>query len=248
MEKYKISIIVPVYNVEAYLDECIESIINQTFKDFEVIFVDDGSLDASSKIIERYCEKNDNFILLSQKNSGSAGGPRNTGIDIAKGKYIFFLDPDDKLPYTALEYLYTAISNSNVEIVCGSYNDFNSRALWSIKHVVENVFYEERITSFNESIELACNLVPWNKLYDRKFLIRNKIYFNTNLRYGEDRSFVLKSYVLAKKIKIITECVYYYRMRESTTNVSAVQDYSINTFKESIDACKQDKEDRKSVV
>ena len=141
MNKYKISIIVPVYNVEAYLDECISSIVNQTFGDYEVIFINDGSLDSSQAIIEKYCERFINFKIINQDNSGSAGGPRNRGILEARGEYIFFLDPDDKLPCTALERLISAAERSNSEIICGSYSNFKNNSSWSVRHVMEDIFY-----------------------------------------------------------------------------------------------------------
>ncbi|EHJ02135.1 CDP-glycerol:poly(glycerophosphate) glycerophosphotransferase [Clostridium sp. DL-VIII] len=238
----EISVIIPAYNVEQYLDECFESLINQTHKDFEVIVVNDGSTDSTQYILERYCGIMNNLVVINQENSGSAGGPRNKGINIAKGKYIFFLDPDDKLPCTALEDLYIAITKSNADMVCGNYSKFKKASMWTLRHVTEKIYHSERLTTFNKEVEFTNNIIAWNKLYSKKFLIENSIYFDENLRYGEDRTFVMKSYVCAKSIHVIPNCVYNYRERENNNNKSATQELTIKTFNESIEACKMDVE------
>ena len=102
MEKIKISVIIPVYNVEKYLRECLESILNQTFQDFEIICVDDGSTDRSLDILQEYKRKDDRFVILQQRHAG-AGAARNHGLKLAEGKYIQFLDSDDYFEPTLLE-------------------------------------------------------------------------------------------------------------------------------------------------
>ncbi|WP_205450011.1 CDP-glycerol glycerophosphotransferase family protein [Clostridium botulinum] len=236
----EISVIIPAYNVEQYLDECFDSLINQTYKEFEIIVVNDGSTDSTRCMLEQYCGIVDNLIVINQENSGSAGGPRNKGINRAKGKYIFFLDPDDKLPYTALETLHSKIIKSNADICCGNYNKFKKNSMWTLKHVTEKIYYSERITTFNDEIGFANNIIAWNKLYNKKFLIENNIYFDENLRYGEDRSFVMKAYTHADSIHIIPNCIYNYRERESQNNKSATQEFTLKIFNESIEACKMD--------
>jgi CDP-glycerol glycerophosphotransferase (TagB/SpsB family)/glycosyltransferase involved in cell wall biosynthesis len=239
---FKISVIVPAFNVESYIDECIESLVYQTFKDFEIIVVNDGSTDSTRYILEKYEEKLSNLKVINQENSGSAGGPRNRGIEVARGEYIFFIDPDDRLPYIALEELYTKITKSKADIVCGNYLKFKNNSMWTVKHVTENIFKTERITTFNDEIELSKNILAWNKLYNKKFLTENNIYFDENLRYGEDRIFVMKAYTLAKSIHIIPNCIYHYRERETKDNKSATQEFTLKTFQESIEACKKDEE------
>ena len=121
---YKISIIIPIYNVEKYLKRALDSIINQTmdFRDIEVIMVDDCSTDNSKKIMEEYSNKYPNFIsLYHKKNSGRAAIPRNTGLQIASGEYIMFLDPDDEYSLDACEQLYNTIKKNNVDMVFGRY-------------------------------------------------------------------------------------------------------------------------------
>ena len=104
----KVSVIVPVYNVEEYLEKCLESLVNQTLKDIEIIVVNDGSPDNSQKIIDRYKEKYHNIISIEDINHGQ-GYARNKGISLAKGKYIMFLDSDDTVELTILEKMYNII-------------------------------------------------------------------------------------------------------------------------------------------
>lgn len=116
----KISIVIPVYNVEKYLRKCFDSILNQTFQDFEIICVDDGSTDKSLEILQEYKRKDDRFIILQQRHAG-AGAARNHGIKLAEGKYIQFLDSDDYFEPNLLEEMYTRAEKSGAEItVCSS--------------------------------------------------------------------------------------------------------------------------------
>ena len=115
-----ISIIIPVYNVEKYLRECLDSILNQTFQNFEIICVDDGSTDKSLEILQEYKRKDDRFVILQQRYSG-AGSARNNGIRLAEGKYIQFLDSDDYFEPTLLEEMYNHAEKFNADLtVCSS--------------------------------------------------------------------------------------------------------------------------------
>lgn len=234
---YEISVVIPVYNVEDYLEECMQSLLTQTFQDFEVIVINDGSTDGTELILKNYLKVMSNLLIINQENSGSAGGPRNIGIKSARGKYICFLDPDDTLPINSLEVLHNAMKEQNVEIVCGCYTRFNSKRMWTLKHTVEGIFSEKLVTSFIEYPNLANNIIACNKLFSSKFLRENQIYFNEKLRYAEDRSFILKAYACAKQIMIIPDVIYNYRVRENKGNKSATQNFSLKTFKESIEAC-----------
>jgi glycosyltransferase involved in cell wall biosynthesis len=121
---YKISVIIPVYNVENTISKAFDSIYNQSidFQDIEVIFVDDCSTDNSLNIIQDYASKYDNVLALSlEENSGYAGKPRNIGIKNASSDYVMFLDPDDQFLSNACEILYNAIKNYNADLVSGNY-------------------------------------------------------------------------------------------------------------------------------
>lgn len=112
----KISIIIPVYNAEKYLHECLDSVVSQTFKDIEIICIDDGSADNSYQVLQGYADKDSRFVILQQENKG-AGAARNKGIEIAKGEFLAFLDSDDYYAdYTVLEKLYNSAKNNNILI------------------------------------------------------------------------------------------------------------------------------------
>ena len=121
MSGLAISLVMPVYNVEKYLKRALESVQTQTFKNFELIIVNDGSTDGSKAIAESFCEKNENFILINQENQGPSVA-RNTGLKVCKGDYIGFMDSDDYLEPEFLESLYTAATENDADIACCNFN------------------------------------------------------------------------------------------------------------------------------
>lgn len=233
---YKISVIIAAYNVEKYIDECFDSLINQTLEDFEIIVVNDGSTDSTRYILEKYSSIMKNMILINQENSGSPGGPRNRGIELASGKYIFILDPDDVLPYRALEVLYNAAEKSRADLTCGNYLRFNSKRAWTPRHISEKFFQEERKINFAENIELLNHGVTWNKLYLTSFIRKHNIKYNEKMKNGEDKPFMLDAYFYANYIYLIPDIVYKYREREDINNKSATQELTLSIFKQSLDA------------
>ena len=132
-DNYDVSIIVPVYNAEKYLQECIDSLINQTKKDIEIILVNDGSTDGSRNIIERNCKKYDNITFIDQENKGVCVA-RNKGIEAAKGEYIGWLDSDDMLKPQAIERLYKTMKEKNADYgyynICFYPNGVSTKKAW----------------------------------------------------------------------------------------------------------------------
>ena len=130
MKTKEISIIVPIYNAEKFLPEAIESLINQTFKDIEIILVNDGSPDGSQKICEKYAEKDERIIVVNKENGGLADA-RNAGMKVATGKYIMFLDADDMFEPDSCENMYKVIEKNNADYVIGNYqNCYEDGTLW----------------------------------------------------------------------------------------------------------------------
>lgn len=177
-----ISVIVPIYNVEEYLSTCIESILNQTYKNLEILLIDDGSTDNSGKICDMYAKQDSRCIVIHQLNKGLSGA-RNTGLDYATGEYISFVDGDDYIHPQMLEILYEALQK-------GDY-DF-SMALYKEVYVKENVLFISNYTfqefdqdqliyglyntsrKRNNYSEMNFHVV-WNKLYKKKLI--NNTYF-----------------------------------------------------------------------
>lgn len=197
-----ISIIVPIYNAEKYLNKCIESLINQTKKELEFILINDGSTDNSEKIIKSYKDKRIKYF--KNENQG-IGKTRNFGIEKATGKYIMFVDSDDYIDKNMAKLMFDkAFSNSLDMVVCDYYKVINN----------ENI--EEKLPSFKQttlknSPNLLCdiNLSPWNKIYKTSLIKDNNIKFVENLKY-EDAPFVIEALDKANKVGKVNKCLNYY--------------------------------------
>lgn len=238
-----ISIIVPVYNVEAYLKECLNSLLNQDFNgEYEIICVNDGSTDNSLNILKEYQKTNDKIVLVDQKNKGLSGA-RNTGFKNAKGKYIMFLDSDDYLKdKKVLELLYGQVEKNSLDFVAADfeYDYENKNKNYRIQRTNK---MNDKVMNGREFYDLgikskAIMSVVWNKLYRRDFLEKNNLYFYEGIIY-EDMEFTPRAYYLASRIKYIDKVVVMYRQREgsimSSVNVKKLDNYfivaeSINKF------------------
>ena len=198
-----ISIIVPIYNAEKYLNKCIKSLINQTKEELEFILVNDGSTDTSEEIIKSYKDKRIKYF--KNPNQG-IGKTRNFGIAKATGKYIMFLDSDDYLREDACKVLYDKAEEEKLDLViCDFYRVEEDKPLEEIKmKEFNNTTLKE-----NKNLLLDINLSPWNKLYKRSLLEKNKIKFVEDLKY-EDAPFVIEAMDKAKKIGLVNKSLNYY--------------------------------------
>ena len=220
----KISVIIPVYNAEKYLGVCLESLLIQTFTDFEVIVVDDCSTDNSVAIAESYLEKFSGRlkIITLSENSGTAAVPRNVGLDFSCGKYIFFADADDLIVDDALETLYTCAEEFQAEVVYTE-SGFNCgkeaipqkivNVTWNPPNFVtdEPIFESENILERMEKFSnRGIAWTPWTKFVQRDFLIRNEIKF-PQMRTSDDFVWTVKILCLAKNILRVPQPLYIYR-------------------------------------
>ncbi|MDR2342227.1 MAG: glycosyltransferase, partial [Campylobacteraceae bacterium] len=222
----KVSVIIPVYNVESYLKQCLDSVINQTLKDIEIICVDDGSTDNSLAILNEYAQKDKRITVLSQKNSG-AGVARNRGLAIAKGEYIHFMDSDDYLADNIYDKLYNMAEKNDLDIIRGKAYVFDEEK----KEIIHREYYEltniikanllDKILKFSDFPEILVktSVTPWQGLFKRKFLYENNILFG-NLICVNDRSFWIKTLVGAKKLMYIDEYILYYRINLTSSLIS----------------------------
>lgn len=203
----KVSLVVPIYNSSMYLNKCIDSLVNQTLKDIEIILINDGSTDESEKVIKEYNDKRIKYI--SKKNEG-IGKTRNRGIKEATGEYIAFVDSDDYLNEHFCEYMYKKASTDNCDLViCNFFEDRGN--LYEIKFKD----FEDTSLKDNPSLINNINLGPCNKLYSLELLKNNNIYFEENLKY-EDAPFVVKAIKSANKIGKINEFLTYYVIHENS--------------------------------
>lgn len=202
-----ISVIVPVYNVEKYLSECLESLTNQTFKDIEILCVNDGSTDTSPQILERFANKYANIKVIAKANGGLASA-RNAAIPFVQGKYIAYLDSDDSLLSNALEKLMVCAENFDADMTFfyffQSCIENNSKTLPA--HLeIENPTIKEK-TGFLYGF----NSAPWSRLWKTTFVKNNHLLFS-DYRFAEDQPTHWKSIILANRIAVCPEKLYYYR-------------------------------------
>ena len=196
-----ISIIVPIYNAEKYLNKCIDSLVNQTKKELEFILVNDGSTDSTEEIIKSY--KDNRIKYFKNKNQG-IGKTRNFGIDKATGKYLMFLDSDDYLDEQACEKLYNKATKENSDLVVFDFY----RVEDNLKKVTIKDFKPTSLKD-NPSVLLDINLGPSNKLFKRELIDKNNTRFIENLKY-EDTPFITEIIKNAKKITKLNEYLHYY--------------------------------------
>ena len=224
----KVSIIIPVYNVEKYIRRCLNSLVNQTLSDIEIIVVNDGTPDNSQTIIDEYVKKYPNKVISIIKENGGQGSARNLGLEKATGEYIGYVDSDDYVELNMYEELYNKAKESNSDIiVCGNNLQSENYELIS-KDDVETEF-------------LLGKMAVWNKLYKRKILIDNKIKFRSKVWY-EDLDFTMKVYFSSKKISYVDNHLYNYLLREGSTmnNDNIIRNLElIQAFDSLIDFCKE---------
>lgn len=198
----KVSVIVPVYNVEKYIKKCLDSLVNQTLKDIEIIIVNDGSQDGSENIIKEYEKKYSNIIYVEKENGGLSDA-RNYGLKYAKGEFIAFLDSDDYVDYTIYEKMYKKATDENADYVeCDFYWVYPDKKKEDI-----GVRYTNKKEMF-----ISARVVAWNKLIKRE---RIKDLFPIGLNY-EDIEFFYKLLPNIKKFSFVEEPLIYYIQRESS--------------------------------
>ncbi len=212
-EEKKISIIIPIYNVEKYLPACVESILQQTYKNLEVILVDDGSPDRCPAICDELAQKDDRIRVIHQKNKGLSGA-RNTGIDNAQGDYLIFVDSDDTVEQTLVEELYTYAEKWNCAIVaCGrNYIFEDGQIVCKIAHDESKVYgFEEAMQEMN-SFRLF-DMSAWAKIY-RKELFEDIRFPEGKL--SEDYYIMYKLFDKAQTIGYVAKPLYNYLQRQSS--------------------------------
>lgn len=209
-----ISIIVPVYNVEKYLSKCLESIINQTYKNLEIILVDDGSTDKSGIICDKYIEK-DNRIRIIHKNNGGLSDARNKGLDMAKGEYVGFVDSDDFIAEDMYECLYNFAQKNNLDVaMCSSCDVYENKVIYPRKF--RNIILDEK--------EAIINNIFLNPFGGTSVSVCNKLFtidVVRDIRFEKDKTtedgfFVLQWIGKVKRFGRIDKVKYFYRQRDKS--------------------------------
>lgn len=215
----EISIITPVYNTEKYLRECIESVLNQSFQDFELILINDGSPDNSYKILEEYEKKDSRIKVITKENEGQ-GVARNIALPYAKGNYVLYLDSDDWLEENALQDLYNKFQEDNYDVVFFNvyryYQETGNKNTYRFIDCFYSRFGNEVFNIENAAdILFETNGLPF-KAYNRKFLVDNNIKY-TATKYIEDSEFFIKAVLTAKKMCCLNKCIVNYRVHNESS-------------------------------
>lgn len=211
--KVQISIIVPIFNSEKYLERCLDSLINQTFKNIEIILVNDGSTDSSREIISRYLNKDNRLKCIDKKNEGQASA-RNLGLSIAKGEYISFIDSDDWIEINMLEKMYDfAIINNADVCMCGINYHYEKQIIAELPKLIKN-----KKEAFIDPLMAS----PCNKVY-KKSMLKNIKFYEGGIKY-EDLYFNMIVYMNMKKIVHLQEIYYNYDRTNIDSTISTVSE------------------------
>lgn len=207
------SIIVPIYNVEQYLRQCLDSILSQSFQDFELILINDGSPDNSLSICEEYAVNYKNVIIIDQENKGLSGA-RNAGLEIAKGKYVWFVDSDDYITDNALEILFQNLQNYPDLIMFSNYHLRENQTVLipNVITTASDVMSNKEFLNSGRHLEIA----PWIYVYSLQFLNFEKLRFREDIKLHEDSIFIPEVFVKLKSILSIEDKLYVYRFRENS--------------------------------
>ena len=210
-----ISVIVPVYKVEKYLDKCVSSIVNQSCRDLEIILVDDGSPDNCPEMCDAWAVQDSRIKVIHQKNGGLSAA-RNAGLKMAVGEYIGFVDSDDYIEPDMYEQLFKNMQENESDIaVCGCFIADENGKIKAIKENRGGVYEQKEAV---EVLSLSMNNSAWNKLY-KKSIIGNNL-FESGRIFGEDHLFLLHILERCKKVSFLNKPLYYYLQRgDSITGV-----------------------------
>lgn len=205
----KVSIIVPVYNVEKYLDKCLKSLVNQTLKDIEIIVVNDGTKDNSQKIIDKYVKKYPKLVKSYIKENGGLSSARNYGLKYAKGKYIAFVDSDDYVETNMYQKLYDkAVEKDFDMVVCNLKYIYETKEVNAYSNINKDILTKEEIK------KSMINIYPsaWNKLFNKR-LFKNKVLFKEKVWF-EDVEFLYRLYPYINSIGTVEDYLYNYVQRK----------------------------------
>lgn len=206
----KLSVIVPIYNVEKYIERCINSILNQTFKDFELILINDGSTDKSGEICEKYRHLDKRIIVINKKNNGVSSA-RNSGMELAKGEYIQFIDSDDWIEDNLFDIIIKKLENDNSDILFFGfkYDDENGNLIKEKKYCNRTITKELNLYAI-KLYQKDLFGYTWCKIFKTSIIKENNIKFNAKLSFCEDEEFTCKYYKYVNKVSIINISYYHY--------------------------------------
>lgn len=219
--EFKVSVIVPVYNAEKYLCECVDSLLRQTLDSVEIILIEDGSPDGSGAICDRYAQQYNNIVVYHVENGGPSKA-RNIGLGYAHGKYIGFVDSDDYVKSDMFEILYSKAEEKNIDIMMCSYSTDDGKML-KPSNMEYGTLYDGKdeiinglISCYSTSYHIGLYSV-WNKIFNSNLLRRNNIFFDEELIRAEDAWFVFECLKVSYTIGFVNTALYIYRQVPTST-------------------------------
>ena len=224
-----ISIVVPIYMIDKYVGICIESLLNQTYKNLEIILVDDGSKDRCSEICDLYATKDARIKVIHKENGGLVSA-RKAGVLAATGRYIGFVDGDDWVGAGFYQSLYNAISQNDCDVAIAGFSRDLFNQTKSIYNTVPSGYYEgeslkkvfKEMISYGEFYRHGISTYHWNKLFKREVILKHQLEISDDVSIGEDAVVVYATLLDCKRICITDNCAYHYRQREDSMLKSSV--------------------------
>ncbi len=217
----KVSVVIPIYNAEKYLKQCLDSVQNQTLKEIQIICVNDGSTDKSLDIINEYSKNDERFVVINQKNSG-CGKAYNEGMKAATGEYIGFVEPDDYINLDMYENLYNIAKSNDVDFVKSDFVEFNSKGETNYRALTYSKEYYNKIINPKEDLNVfnfAMN--TWTGIYSREFLEKNDIKYNETAGASfQDNGFWFKTFCLAERVYFLDKDFYNYRIDNPNSSIN----------------------------
>lgn len=216
------SVIVPVYNIKAYLDECIQSVLQQTYLNWELILVDDGSMDGSAAVCDKYANEDDRVRVIHKVNGGPSSA-RNAGLRCAVKDWILYLDGDDKLVFNALQNFSELVTNE-IDVVVGTVLLWGKDVVREPQEVVEIDFTQNAQHCYAQLIKMFSNPIwsPWRSIYRKDFLLKNELYYTEGI-LAEDMELFPRIAMCAKSIRYNPEPFYFYRTERPGSTMATVK-------------------------
>lgn len=227
MESKLVSIIIPMYNIEEYIGDCLESVFNQTYKNIEILLIDDRGSDKTIKIVNEILDRCPfKYKLITQEKNMGVSEARNTGITLAKGEYIFFLDGDDLIVSSCIEVLVMAIEDTSSDIAIGGFRSVHLHEYGNISEILttnkSDNSCEYKQIEVSEVKDYSCNAI-----IRRKIIINNNLFFEKDIRFAEDTLWIMQLQFISRKTIEVNRETYYYRIRgdSSSSRLARTSEY-----------------------
>ncbi len=230
MNSIKVSVIIPVYNVEKYLRQCLNSVVNQTLEDIEIIVINDGSTDNTLKIVQEYATKYKNIKIIDKQNEGCYKA-RNIGLETAMGEYIAFLDSDDYIESNIYEKLYLKAKETDADIVSSNYYILQDTKLKVVDFSSSAALLEKSNNKVIGAKNIILDAIIWNRIFKKQMLIEKQIKFHSDIYMADDAFFHIITMLNAEKIVYISDILYTYRISRKDSITSSYNERNFDCIK-----------------